>query len=205
MAVTTAVMYNGCYDLVFSELAETTGPTGTVTATYGDVTKFSFVNQFDENVNESSQSYYFDNKPMIVVIGVGTTEVNLQISVLDLETKALIEGYDYDSTKEALIAGTKKPKYFALGVKLNKTDGTEEYRWYYKGTFIYQGQSIATMSDGTEATMDNYVFSAVATTVPYAFGTKNEGVTKAFILSTSEGAANFFDEVTTPDKIGVEA
>ena len=205
MSTNTAVLYTGCYDFVYAPLTETLSPEGALTATYGEVQRLSYINQFDDSANESAQSYYFDNKPMVNIVGVGNREVNVQVSVLDLKTRAELEGYDYDTTKDALVIGTKRPQYFAVGIKLNRSDNKDEYRWYYKGTFAYQGQSIQTKSDGTEATMDNYIFTAVATTATYAFNSKNEGISMCAIYDDNEGAATYFDEVTTPDKIGVEA
>lgn len=199
-------MIRGCEDAVIAELTETTGEDGVVTASYGEVTPLGGLNAIDIAVDESSQVYYADNGARVAVAGKGNDTVTLTMMKLTLQARALIEGGTYSTTKEAYIGTKQKKRYFALGFKIGNTDGTQDYYWYYKGIFTAGNVSANTEDNGTDASFVDYTYTAVDTAVAYQVDTGiNEPARFSIINSTNEAAPTFFDEVTTPDKIGAVA
>ena len=113
--------------------------------------------------NESSETHYYDNQAAIVVDAEGADELTLVVSVLANKTRALIDGVEYDESKDMIINTPKVRKYFALGYIGGKTDGTEEINILYKGKFSGGGETNNTRDDGTEATNVEYTFTAIHT------------------------------------------
>lgn len=198
--------YRGVRDLVIAELTETVSEAGVVTASYGEVQWLAGVQTVATTLSQSSATHFFDNVGVIVITSEGDKTVTLTVSALDLKTRALIEGRTYDTTKEAFIESPFTPKYFALGFKGKRTDGTEEYIWFYKGQFSGGDITYSTEDDGTDIQTVEYTYTAVYTGKEYTYNTNVTSVVRgAVILSTNEAAGTFFEQVTTPDKIGVAA
>lgn len=198
--------FRGVSGVVIARLTETVGEDGAVTATYDDPVKLAGAQQVSVSVSESAATHYFDNVGAIVISAEGECTVTLVVSRVDFETRALIEGRTYDTTKEALIGSPQDKPYFALGFKGKITDKTEEYWWLYKGQFTAGELTFNTEDDGTDISTMTYTYTAVYTSQEYTYNTNVTSPVKyAIILSTNEAAATFFDEVTTPDKIGVAA
>lgn len=162
--------------------------------------------------NESSESHYYDNAARIVIDAEGADELTLVVSVLANKTRALLDGVEYDDTRDMIINTPKKKKYFALGYIGEKTDGTEEINIFYKGKFSGGGETHNTKDDGTEATNVEYTFTAVHSTNKIAtIGTAKQSVKSAkFPVSTTVTEAAIFGTFTdgkstlkplTPDEI----
>ena len=197
--------YRGIKSLVIAELTETTDDDGVTTATYGDVTKLAGVQELSGEVNESSETHYYDNIPAIVVDSEGEDTYTLTVSVVAKETRALIEGLTYDSSTGALIGTPKKKKYFALGYIAELTSGVEEYNWIYKGKFTGGNKSHKTKDDGTDTNNMEYTYTSVQTAATYE---AIDGKTCKYLSVEDDGTADlstFFDSVTTPDDLVASA
>lgn len=193
--------YRGVRNLVIAKLTETVGKTGTITATYGTPQRLSGVQQVSAEVNESTETHYYDDMAAIVVDSEGEDTYTLVVSVPDKKTRALIEGTTYDEETGALI-GTKKEKdYFALGFIADKIGGAEEYNWIYKGKFTGGNKTHDTKTDGTEANNMEYTFTSIHTAATY---TKAGGGSCKYLSVDNDGTADlsdFFTTVTTPDDL----
>lgn len=195
--------FRGIRDLVISKMTVAVGDSGAIQETYGPVKPLAGVQGLTLDVNESSATHYFDNKGAIVIASEGDDNITVTVSRTDLETRALIEGRTYDSTKKAIIASPQDKPYFALGFKAKVTDGHEEYYWFYKGKFTAGSKEFATEDDGTDINTMQYTYTAIYTGVEYTYDTnKTSAVKYAVIEDSAPEASKFFDEVTTPDKIG---
>ena len=142
--------YRGVENLVIAELNETTGEDGKIIEKYGPVQRLSGVQQVSGEVNESSETHYYDNMSAIVVESEGEDTYTLVVSVPSKKTRALIEGLTYDEETGALLGTKKNKKYFALGFIANKTSGVDEYNWIYKGKFSGGAKTHDTKTDGTD-------------------------------------------------------
>lgn len=163
--------YRGVRGLVCAEVEE---DNGTVYSTKA-WRVLSGVQSVATSRSESSESKYYDNSARIVIDAEGADEVTLVVSALDNETRALIEGNDYDETLDMITETPKKKKYFAIGYIGEKTDGTEEFVICYKGKFTGGNITRNTKNDGTESTNVEYTYTGIYTATPVrtkADGTK---------------------------------
>lgn len=191
--------YRGVRGLVVAELTETVDAQGVVTETYGTVQPLSGVQQISAEVNEATETHYYDDMAAIVVDSEGEDTYTLVVSVPAKKTRALIEGTTYDETTGALIGSKKKKKYFALGFIADKLNGTEEYNWIYKGKFTGGNKTHDTKTDGTDATNMEYTFTSIHTATAFA-----KGGNCKYLSVDNDGKADldaFFDTVVTPDKL----
>lgn len=197
--------YRGVKNLVVAELTETVNEQGETVATYGDVIRLAGVQAVSGEVNESSETHYYDDMAAIVVDSEGADTYTLTVSVVEKKTRALIEGTTYDEATGALIGTQKKKKYFALGYIADTVSGVEEYNWIYKGKFTGGNKTHNTKNDGTDATNMEYTYTSIQTAVKFAKAGNNPC---KYLSVDNDGKANldtFFDKVTTPDDLKATA
>lgn len=194
--------YRGIRGLVISKLTETTDElTGEITETYGTVQPLSGVQQVSAEVNEATETHYYDDMAAIVVDSEGEDTYTLVVSIPAKKTRALIEGTTYDEETGALIGSKKQKSYFALGFIADKLNGTEEYNWIYKGKFTGGNKTHDTKNDGTDATNMEYTFTSIHTATKYE---KANGGNCKYLSVDNDGRADlstFFNTVTTPDDL----
>lgn len=199
MAITE---YRGVDNLVYAEV--TVDDVDNYTT--GEVKKIAGVAEISRTTESSSEAHYYDNMPAVVINSTGADEITCTVSAIPLDVLADITGQTYDATTGALIEGTRTPKYFALGYKTKKTDGSEVYVWRYKGTFGIPDSTHATEDDGTDANGQEVVFTGIQTT--HKFAKLGEGAKAINVEVGKDSLADvtgFFDEVTTPDTLKPKA
>lgn len=195
--------YRGVENLVIAELTEKTGEDGKIIERYGPVQRLSGVQQVSGEVNENSETHYYDNMSAIVVDSEGEDTYTLVVSVPSKKTRALIEGLTYDENTGALIGTKKNKKYFALGFIANKTSGVDEYNWIYKGKFSGGAKTHDTKTDGTDTSNMEYTYTSIHSATEY----EKYGNCK-YLSVDDDGTAdlsNFFKQVTTPNTLQPKA
>ena len=195
--------YAGIRNLVIAELTETVGQDGTVTETYGAVQPLSGVQALSGEVNEASETHYYDDISAIVVDSEGDDVYTLTVSIPSKKTRALIEGLTYDNTTGALIGSKKNKKYFALGFIAGKLNGKDEYNWIYKGKFSGGSKTHNTLTDSVEATNMEYTYTSIHSATKYS-----KGGNVKYLSVDDDGTADlstFFTTVTTPDTLEAKA
>lgn len=192
--------WRGVEGLVYAEVVEDTADAYST----GEVKPLAGVAEISKSTESSSEAHYYDNIPAVVVTTAGSDELTLTVSAVPLDVLAEITGQRYDADTGAYIECDKQTKYFAIGYKTKKIDGTEVYVWRYKGTFAIPDATHATENDGTDANGDELTFTGISTT--HAFVT--HGRIRAMSVDLGAGKADvgtFFDTVTTPDNLKVKA
>lgn len=196
MAGNAIVEYRGVEGLVYAEV--TTDDAETYAA--GTVKPLAGVAEISKTVESSSEAHYYDNIPAVVVASEGPDEITCGVSAIPLEVLAELTGKTFDNTTGALIDHPATSKYFALGYKTQKTDGTEMYVWRLKGKFSIPEDTHSTKNDGTEANGQEIVYTGIATAHKFAKG----GSCKGLVVDGGLDKANlssFFTTVTTPDTL----
>lgn len=196
--------FRGVDNLVYAEVTtddnETTGG-GYVT---GEVKSLSPVAEIGRTTESSSETKYYDNKPMIVVNSTGSDEITITCAPLELKILADITGQTFDETKGCMIEGERKTKYFAIGYRTKGTDGKYRYVWRFKGTFAIPEETYATENDGTDTNNSELTFTGISTTHSFT----NGGPAKALVVDTRYETADvskFFETVTTPDTLTADS
>lgn len=196
------VEFRGVDNLVY---AEVTNDDNEVSGGYttGDVKSLAGVAEVSKTTEVSSATSYYDNLPAIVINAEGSDEITITCAIPDLATYAEITGKTIDSTTGAMIDGEREPKYFALGYRFKKTDGTYRYVWRLKGMFAIPDETSATEDDGTDTNNMSLTYTGISTTHKFTKG--GNKAAKAVVVDATEDSkcdvSEFFDAVTDPDKL----
>ncbi len=199
MAITE---YRGVEGLVYAEVTADDAENYTT----GVVKELAGVAEISRTTESSSEAHYYDNMPAVVINSTGADEITCTVSAIPLSVLADITGQMYDEALGAFIEGARDVKYFALGYKTKKTDGTEVYVWRYKGTFGIPDSTHVTENDGTDANGQEIVFTGIQTTHKFAkFGKGAKALNVEVGASPLADVEDFFATVTTPDTLKASA
>ena len=190
--------FRGVSDLV---IAEVTTDDDTAYET-GEVEELAGAGEISKTTEASSATKYYDNIPAIVINAEGADTITVTSSVPLLATLAKITGKTIDEATGAMIDSEGKPKYFALGYKFQKTDGTDRYVWRLKGTFSVPDESSKTKDNGTDSSGMTLTYTGISTTHKF---TKGNSPAKAVVVDDNAESkcdvSAFFETVTDPDKL----
>lgn len=172
----------------------------------GEVFPIAGVAEISKTTETSSETKYYDNHPALVLNSEGSDEIAVTCSIPDLATYAKLVGKTIDQTTGAMIDAEREPKYYALGYRFKKTDGTYRYVWRLKGMFAIPDETSATEDDGTDTNNMELTYTGISTTHKF---TKTSKPAKAVVVDdTAESKADistFFETVTDPDKLKAKA
>lgn len=190
------VEYRGIEGLVYAPIIEDS----TENFATGDVKELAGVAELTKSTESSSEAHYYDNMPAVVIESTGSDEVTASVSAIPLDVLADITGQTYDETTNMFIEGPRENKYFALGYRTKKTDGTEVYVWRLKGTFSIPESTHNTEDDGTDANGQEITYTGISTTHKF---TKTGKGAKAINVEADGKAdvSTFFKTVQTPDSV----
>lgn len=190
------VEYRGIEGLVYAPITEDSSENFTT----GEVKDLAGTSELTKSTESSSAVHYYDNMPAVTIESTGSDEVTCTVSAIPLDILADITGQIYDTTTDTFVEGARESKYYALGYKTKKTDGTEVYVWRLKGTFSIPESTHITEDDGTDANGQELTYTGISTT--HKFTKTGKGAKAINVLA--DGKANvstFFDTVQTPDTI----
>ena len=188
--------YRGVDNLVYAEVTAD----DIENYTTGTVQTLAPVAEIGKTTETSSDTKYYDNKPMIVVNSEGADTITITCAPLELKTLADITGKTYDETLGAMIDSERTVKNFAIGYRTKGTDGKYRYVWRYKGGFAIPDETSQTENAGTDTNNMTLTFTGVSTIHKFTKG----GAAKALVVDTRYDKADistFFDTVTTPDTL----
>ena len=187
--------YRGVEGLVYAEVTEDTSENYNA----GDVKELAGTSELSRSTESSSEAHYYDNMPAVVIDSTGADEVTASVSAIPLEVLADITGQYYDTTTGMFVEGTREPKYFALGYRTKKTDGTEILVWRLKGTFSIPESTHVTENDGTDANGQEITFTGISTT--HKFKKTGKGAKAINVPAEKIDATDFFAAVHAPDTV----
>ena len=198
------VLKRGLKDIYAAEILTDDNETGTGHG-YTTGTPFHLIpaGEMTRTVDTEKTDTYFDDTVFFTVGREGATEVQITGAALRPAALAAILNKDVDATTGAVVdSGNYEPKYFALGGIAENTDGTAEYFWFMKGTFIAPEQDDKTIDDTTDTNGMQLTFSAVKT--KHIFSLKSAPAKRVVIdTSTSElkSGQSWTAQVVDPDNL----
>ena len=168
--------------------------------TVGEVFSVAPVAVISKTTETSSETKYYDNLPALVINSEGSDEIGVTCAIPDLATYAKLVGKSIDSETGAMIDGERDPKYYALGYRFKKTDGTYRYVWRLKGMFAIPDEESQTETEGTDSNNMELTYTGISTTRKFTKGGKSA---KAVVVTPTSkcDVSTFFDTVTDPDTL----
>ena len=192
--------YRGVEGLVYAEVTKDDNESDGGYTT-GTVKPLAGVAELSRTTETSSEAHYYDNIAAVVIGSTGADEITINTSAIPLKVLAEITGQYYDESTGMMVECSRESKYFALGYRTKKTDGTEVLVWRLKGTFGIPDSTHVTENDGTDANGQELVYTGISTTHKF---TKTGKPAKAVNVDTSldlVDTTNFFKTVATPDTV----
>lgn len=192
--------YRGVEGLVYAEVTKDNNELDGGYTT-GTVKPLAGVAELSRTTETSSEAHYYDNIAAVVIGSTGADEITINTSAIPLKVLAEITGQYYDESTGMMVECSRESKYFALGYRTKKTDGTEVLVWRLKGTFGIPDSTHVTENDGTDANGQELVYTGISTTHKF---TKTGKPAKAVNVDTSldlVDTTNFFKTVATPDTV----
>lgn len=194
-----AAEFRGCENLVCARILKDDA-TGYQT---GAVVELAEVARIAKTTSQNRSTSWYDNKPLIQIKAVGEDTITLVVPALTLDKLAIITGAQVDTATGAYMSGEEDTDYeYAIGYKLNLTDGTSRYVWRLKGTFGVPDEESESKKNN-EITTHNQTITYTGVETVYKF--VNGGSKRDVVVDERDNKVNvqfFFDSVMTPDSIG---
>ena len=194
------VEFRGVDNLVYAEvLTDTTEEFET-----GEVKELAGAGEISKTASTNSGTKYYDNIPAIVINSEGPDTITIASSVPLLATLAELTGKMIDTQTGAMIEVESEPKYFALGYKFQKTDGTERYVWRLKGQFGIPDESSKSKDDSTDTNNTQLTYTGIYTTHKFTRDGKTKPAKAVVVDDTPDSkcdVSSFFTQVTTPEEL----
>lgn len=194
------VEFRGVDNLVYAEvLTDTTEEFET-----GEVKELAGAGEISKTASTNSGTKYYDNIPAIVINSEGPDTITITSSVPLLATLAELTGKMIDTQTGAMIEVESEPKYFALGYKFQKTDGTERYVWRLKGQFGIPDESSKSKDDSTDTNNTQLTYTGIYTTHKFTRDGKTKPAKAVVVDDTQDSkcdVSSFFTQVTTPEEL----
>ncbi len=195
--------YRGIENLVYAEVTKDIDEENGYTT--GAVKSLAGVAELGKSRESTSDAHYYDNLPMIVINADGSDEVKINTSALPLDVLADITGQFFDSATGMFVEGERDTKYYAIGYKTQKTDGTDVYVWRLKGTFAIPEVTHKSKDTGTDAEGQELTYTGISTTKKFTKTGKGAMSVNVDTSFDNADVSNFFDKVQTPDTILAKA
>ena len=191
--------FRGISDLVYAEVTKD----DSTSYTTGTVKSLAPIAEMSREIETSSETHYYDNKPLINIDTEGADTVNLNVTAIDMEVLADLLGYDYNSSNKVMVEGERQVKHFALGYKTKMTDGSVRAVWRYKGTFDVPNETAGTIDDGTDANGQELTFHGLMTEHEFTYNGKTQAARSGYEEDPTgnKDFTTFFATVQTPDVI----
>lgn len=149
----------------------------------------------------NSKVQYADDQPFDSMSAEGETEMDVEITGIQLSDLATLLGRVFDTSNGRLFDNGGVAPYVALGFRSQKSDGKYRYYWFLKGTFQSPSEEMSTKTDSPEPKSVKLKFTAIRTIYEFVLsGTVTDSV-KRVVGDTADAAfsaTNWFTAVQTP-------
>lgn len=176
-----------------------------------DTPKTIPVQSVAKSTESSSETHFYDNKGMVVIVGEGADTITLVIAPPDLKELAGMIGRSFDADTGMMVEGPRDNAYYAIMYRTKGTDGKYRYVVRNKGQFNIPDEQNDTENNGTDTTNTTFEFTGIYTEHEFDKGIYNpvtqtweKAGVKGIVVDTRYNAAdltNFFNAIQTPDTI----
>ena len=168
----------------------------------GEVFSVAPAGEIKKSTERSTATKYYDNKAFLNVNGEGSDAVELVVPVLPLDIEAKLTNKTQDpETKVLLDSGVPVTKYFALGYRLMKTDGTYRCIWKNKGSFTMGDEETKSKSGSADSNNTTITYTAIPTVHIFKKENKPSKTMTADEFDNAIITDKWFDQVVTPDNL----
>lgn len=148
----------------------------------------------------NSETQYADNQPYDVMISEGETKITLTVTNLPNEMLAKITGAVFDAASGRVFDDGGTPPYIALSFRSMKSNGSQKYYQYLKGTFESPKEDAASKTDTPDPKTVQLVYTAIKTVYKFDLGSRTNSAKR---VTGDEDTTNFdgstwFNQVQTP-------
>lgn len=193
--------WRGVSDLVAAEVIKDTAEAYET----GEVFDVAGLAELSRTTENSSETVYYDNTPSLVVDSVGADTLTCSVAAIDLDVLAKLTGQYYDENLGMFIEGERESKYFAIGYKTQRTDGSTMVVWRYKCSCSIPDSTHSTKTGGTESSGQEITLTGIMTTHKFAKTGKSARAIQVDVNDEKVDTSTFFEAVTTPDTLQAKA
>jgi phi13 family phage major tail protein len=148
----------------------------------------------------NSETQYADNQPYDVMSSEGETKITLTVTNIPTEMLAKITGRVFDAASGRMFDDGGTPPYCALSFRSLKSNGSQRYYQYLKGTFDMPKEETATKTDTPDPKTMQLTYTAIKTVYKFDLGSRTNSVKR---VTGDEDTDNFvgttwFSQVQTP-------
>ena len=162
-----------------------------------------------KSTESSSETHYYDNKGMVVIVSEGADTLTLVIAPPVLKELSGMIGRSFDQDTGMMVESPRDNAYYAIMYRTKGTDGKYRYVVRNKGQFNIPDEQNDTENDGTDTTNTTFEFTGIYTEHEFTKGKLVNGSwekasVKGIVVDTRYNAAdlsNFFNAIQTPDTI----
>lgn len=177
--------------------------------TCGTPIRLAPVAEIGKTIDQSTDSHYYDNLPLITIQGEGDDTITLTVAPPELQRLAFITGKSFDEDTGMLVDSERSDKYYAIMYRTRGNDGKYRYVSRLKGKFAIPDETSATEDAGTDANNQSLTFTGIYTTYKFTKGQYDganwvKAPAKGIVVDTRYNKADvstFFNAVQTPDTI----
>jgi len=149
----------------------------------------------------NSKVQYADNQPFDSMSSEGETELDIEVTGVQLDTLAAVLGRVYNTAVGRMFDNGGTPPDVALGFRAKMRGGFYRYYWFLKGVFSSPPEEVASDTDTPDPKSIKLKFTAVRTIRQFALDGSITDSVKRLIGDTSDTtfvATTWFDAVQTP-------
>ena len=143
----------------------------------------------------NTKTRYYSGAPMFTDTSEGETKMTIAVPGLTVHARANLLGKPYDADKGKMYdSGVADPPYYAIGYRVTRPNGVEEYVWLLKGKFAIPKNEVETKTDSINEKTLSVEFTAVRTLHKFQLSADKQGGAKGVEADTTD--AKFVDKAT---------
>ena len=186
----------GLSDLYVAEvLADTSAAFTTDTPSY-----LAPVGSASAKPKTSNDAQYADDQVADVAVSEADTDLEFEVTNVDIETAAKLTGKQFDSATGRVIDMAGVPPYFAIGFKSKKMNDSYRYFWFLKVMFSASEEAFKTQGEKKEPQTVKLIAKSIKTVYKWTVNGVTDGIKRIYgdEDTTNFSATGWFTQVQTP-------